>query len=151
VKYEVMQQEQTLASINKQITDDHEQIRVLNAEWTYLTRPERLQQMSDRFLHLQGMSSAQIVDLSAIPMRDNASAPLIADASAPVSAPPALAAAATAAPVTPSATATAAAIPGTKPARVAPAIEETRPDSSDELAARLMTPRIAAVTQKVAP
>ena len=36
VKYEVMQQEQTLASLNKQITDGREQIRVLNAEWSYL-------------------------------------------------------------------------------------------------------------------
>ena len=73
VKYEVMQQEQTLGGLNKQITDDREQIRVLTAEWSYLTRPSRIEDLSARFLHL-GMSSAQILPLSAVPERADASA-----------------------------------------------------------------------------
>ncbi len=76
VKYEVMQQEQTLAGINRQIIDDREQIRVLNAEWSYLTRPSRIEDLSVRFLHLNGMSSAQILPLSAVPERADAGAPL---------------------------------------------------------------------------
>lgn len=76
VKYEVMQQEQTLAGINKQIADDREQIRVLDAEWSYLTRPNRIEQLAGRFLHLSGMSSAQIVAMGDVPMR--ASAPTAA-------------------------------------------------------------------------
>ena len=67
VKYEVMQQEQTLAGINKQITDDREQIRVLAAEWSYLTRPSRIEDLSARFLHLGNMNSAQILPLGAVP------------------------------------------------------------------------------------
>ena len=74
VKYEVMQQEQTLAGINKQIVDDREQIRVLSAEWSYLTRPARIEELSARFLHLNSMNSAQILPLSAIPERTDASA-----------------------------------------------------------------------------
>jgi hypothetical protein len=74
VKYEVMQQEQTLASINKQISDGREQIRVLNAEWSYLARPSRLEELSARFLHLNSMSSAQILPLSAVPERPDTSA-----------------------------------------------------------------------------
>ncbi|HEV8013930.1 MAG TPA: hypothetical protein VGP48_00275 [Stellaceae bacterium] len=69
VKYEVMQQEQTLAGLNKQIADGREQIRVLDAEWSYLTRPSRIEQLAGRFLHLSTMSSAQIVDLAAVPER----------------------------------------------------------------------------------
>jgi hypothetical protein len=76
VKYEVMQQEQTLASLNKQITDGREQIRVLNAEWSYLTRPSRIEDLSARFLHLNGMNSAQILPLSAVPERADPSASL---------------------------------------------------------------------------
>ncbi len=91
VKYEVMQQEQTLAGINKQITDDREQIRVLNAEWSYLTRPSRVEDLSARFLHLGGMNSAQILPLSAVPERADTGAPLTASSAA---APPHLAAAA---------------------------------------------------------
>ncbi len=75
VKYEVMQQEQTLASLNKHITDDRQQIRVLTAEWSYLTRPSRLEELSSRFLHLTGMSSAQILPISAVPERAADGAP----------------------------------------------------------------------------
>jgi hypothetical protein len=82
VKYEVMQQEQTLASINKQITDGREQIRVLNAEWSYLARPSRLEELSTRFLHLNNMNSVQILPLSVVPERPDPSVP----ASTPVAA-----------------------------------------------------------------
>jgi hypothetical protein len=78
VKYEVMQQEQTLASLNKQITEGREQIRVLNAEWSYLTRPSRLEDLSARFLHLNGMNAAQILPLSAVPERPDPNAPATA-------------------------------------------------------------------------
>jgi hypothetical protein len=98
VKYEVMQQEQTLAGINKQIIADREQIRVLNAEWSYLARPARLEDLSARFLHLNGMSSAQILPLSAIPERADASAPLAASPAPAPAAKPQLAAAPDAAP-----------------------------------------------------
>ncbi|HEY1507004.1 MAG TPA: hypothetical protein VGF92_22070 [Stellaceae bacterium] len=84
VKYEVMQQEQTLAGLNKQIIDDREQIRVLNAEWSYLTRPNRIEDLSARFLHLNGISATQILPLSAIPERADAGAPLAASPAAPI-------------------------------------------------------------------
>jgi hypothetical protein len=154
VKYEVMQQEQTLAGINKQITVDREQIRVLDAEWTYLTRPARLQQLSDRFLHLQGMSSAQIIDLSAVPTRDNASTPLIADVPAVAAASPA----ATTAPLAaePVAVKPVAAVPAAAPVAAAPVAAASRPQqsasiSSEELAAQIMSPRIVSALQKPIP
>jgi hypothetical protein len=78
VKYEVMQQEQTLASLNRQISEGREQIRVLNAEWSYLTRPSRLEELSTRFLHLNSMNSAQILPLSTVPERPDPSAPATA-------------------------------------------------------------------------
>jgi hypothetical protein len=90
VKYEVMQQEQTLAGLNKHILDDREQIRVLTAEWSYLTRPSRIEELSARFLHLGNMSSAQILPLSTVPER--------ADAGSALSASPTTTPSATAAP-----------------------------------------------------
>jgi hypothetical protein len=170
VKYEVMQQEQTLASINKQITEDREQIRVLDAEWTYLTRPARLQQLSDRFLHLQGMNSAQIVSLAAVPMRENAITPPgtsepaptlptpIATATPksvgaapvktaaitpakPIAAGPAKSMAATA-PTAPVAVTTST-VPAQQPATRKPSTFE----SAEELAAQFMSPRIASVSK----
>jgi hypothetical protein len=78
VKYEVMQQEQTLAGLNRQISEGREQIRVLNAEWSYLTRPSRLEELSARFLHLNDMNSAQILPLSVVPERPDPNAPATA-------------------------------------------------------------------------
>jgi hypothetical protein len=83
VKYEVMQQEQTLAGLNAQIMDDREQIRVLNAEWSYLTRPSRIEDLSARFLHLDGVNAVQILPPSAVPERADAGAPLAAIPAAP--------------------------------------------------------------------
>jgi hypothetical protein len=96
VKYEVMQQEATLASLNKQIADGRDQIRVLDAEWNYLTQPNRLDRLSTRFLSLGPISSAQITDIASIPERAGAPAALVANA-APASVPAAQVAAAPAA------------------------------------------------------
>lgn len=71
VKYEVMQQEQTLAGLNKRIGDEREQVRVLEAEWSYLTRPARLEQLANRFLTLAPVGAAQIVEPRAIPERSD--------------------------------------------------------------------------------
>ena len=81
VKYEVMRQEQTLAGLNKQIADDREEIRVLDAEWSYLTRPSRIEQLAGRFLHLSPVSATQIGTLDALPQRsaDTAASPRVAD------------------------------------------------------------------------
>jgi len=92
VKYEVMQQEETLAKLNQQITDGRERVRVLQAEWSYLTRPDRLGRLAQRYLDLTPMSSAQIVPLSAVPERPGAPSALVSDGKAvsPLSIPPVL-------------------------------------------------------------
>jgi hypothetical protein len=76
VKYEVMQQEETLARINKQIVDDRETIRVLDAEWSFLTQPARLAKLN-RLLDLQPLTAVQISRLDAIPDRPGAGMPLV--------------------------------------------------------------------------
>lgn len=87
VKYEVMQQEQTLAGINRQIAGDRDQIRVLEAEWSYLTRPNRLEQLASRFLQLQSMNAAQIANIADVPLRADAQAPLAGNSNATSSSP----------------------------------------------------------------
>jgi cell division protein FtsL len=82
VKYEVMQQEETLAQLNRQITEGRERIRVLDAEWSYLVRPERLNRLAARYLDLSPVGSAQIVALSAIPERSGAPPSLVSSRAA---------------------------------------------------------------------
>jgi cell division protein FtsL len=82
VKYEVMQQEETLARLNAQIAEGRERVRVLDAEWSYLTRPDRLNRLAAKYLDLQPVSAAQIVDLAAIPERADAPPTLVRNAAA---------------------------------------------------------------------
>ena len=77
VKYEVMQQEETLGRLNKEIADTRERIRVIDAEWSYLTRPDRLKRLAARYLNLAPIGAAQIGDLASVPERANAPAALV--------------------------------------------------------------------------
>ena len=87
VKYEVMQQEDQLARLNRQIAESREAIRVLNAEWSFLTQPTRLGELSKRYLNLVPIGNAQLGSIDAIPLRNGAQAGAVAQP-APTPAPP---------------------------------------------------------------
>ena len=70
VKYEVMQQEDQLARLNRQIADSREAVRVLNAEWSFLTQPTRLAELAKRYLALTPIGTAQLGTIAAIPLRN---------------------------------------------------------------------------------
>jgi hypothetical protein len=72
MKYEVMQQEETLARITRQIGESREAIRVLNAEWSFLTQPARLAALAKRHLNLVPIETAELGNLDAIPLRNPA-------------------------------------------------------------------------------
>jgi cell division protein FtsL len=69
VKYEVVQLEDELARTNRQIASGQEQIRVLNAEWSFLNQPARLDQLAKRFLTLAPIGTSQVGRLDTLPWR----------------------------------------------------------------------------------
>jgi len=81
MKYQVMRQEDQLASLDKKIIASREAVRVLNAEWSYLTQPSRLDDLRKRYLTLVPIGTAQLGSIAAIPLR-GATAP-----AAPVASP----------------------------------------------------------------
>lgn len=89
MKYEVMRQEEQLATLDKKIAENREAVRVLNAEWSYLTQPARLDGLRKRYLSLVPIGTAQLGSIAAIPMRNEAvSAPsAAAPAATPTGAP----------------------------------------------------------------
>jgi hypothetical protein len=90
VKYEVMAQEDELAHLNRQIAESREAVRVLNAEWSFLTQPARLSELAKRYLTLVPIGTAQLGSIAAIPPRNPAapSDPPAAAAPPPASAAP---------------------------------------------------------------
>lgn len=69
IKYQTSLQAEQILKMKHEITAERNAIAVLRAEWSFLTRPERLQQLSDRYLDLQQLGVNQIVSASAIPDR----------------------------------------------------------------------------------
>lgn len=69
VKYKVQALEEKLAKLNSEIVRGQEQLHVLHAEWSYLNRPDRLEELNARFLGLGPMTPKQIGRLGELPLR----------------------------------------------------------------------------------
>jgi hypothetical protein len=76
VKYQVQALEDQLARINRAAAAEEHEIRVLDAEWAYLTRPQTLEAMNRQFLSLVPTSTRQLrTTVAEIPMRPLPPAP----------------------------------------------------------------------------
>ncbi|HYM03030.1 MAG TPA: hypothetical protein VET85_08795 [Stellaceae bacterium] len=75
VKYEVSQLEDELTRVNRQIAADREATHVLNAEWSRLNQPSRLDDLAKRHLHLAPVAASQIGSIDALPRRVTGPAP----------------------------------------------------------------------------
>ena len=69
LKYEVRGLEAELERLEREAQAEQEAIRVLNAEWSYLNRPERLKALAARYLPLAAVSARQIGGLELVPRR----------------------------------------------------------------------------------
>jgi cell division protein FtsL len=69
VKYVVMQLEEQLVKVHRQIAESREAIHVLNAEWSFLTQPTRLAELAKRHLNLAPIGTAQLGRLDTLPFR----------------------------------------------------------------------------------
>jgi cell division protein FtsL len=79
-------QTRELEAVARAIAREEETIRVLRAEWSYLTQPERLQALARRHLKLTPPGPSQIAELGDLPFRKGAGAAMAGFAPAPRSA-----------------------------------------------------------------
>lgn len=70
VKYNYDSRHDELARIEAEIRHERQQAAILNAEWSYLTRPQRILNLSTNLLSLQPISTDRVVPLEAIPFRE---------------------------------------------------------------------------------
>ena len=61
-----------LAGLEAQIKHEKQQAAILNAEWSYLSRPERVLSLSSNLLSLQPISTDRVLPLEVIPFRKDA-------------------------------------------------------------------------------
>ena len=69
LKYQVQGLEDKLARLNRQILESEEAIHVLNAEWSYLNRPERIEGLARKYLALQPTAGKQFGSFDDLPHR----------------------------------------------------------------------------------
>lgn len=64
LEYSIKQGERDIALAKKQTREANETIRLLNAEWSMLTQPERLQRLAVKHLELQPVKAGQVVPVN---------------------------------------------------------------------------------------
>ncbi|HEX9810432.1 MAG TPA: cell division protein FtsL [Alphaproteobacteria bacterium] len=69
VKHRVQALEEELGRLNAAIVAEQDQIHVLRAEWAYLNRPKRLEELNAEYLGLGPMAPEQRVALDGIGLR----------------------------------------------------------------------------------
>lgn len=60
VKYRVQAIQTEVTKVTRDLEQERESLRVVEAEWAYLTRPERIQKLATRYLKLQPVQTRQI-------------------------------------------------------------------------------------------
>ena len=68
VSYEVQEMEDELLRVERQIDQDREALQVLSAEWSYLNRPSRIAELSQRYLSLTPLEAGQIFETDQLPL-----------------------------------------------------------------------------------
>src|SRR3954452_17739400 len=69
IKYETLYYSEQVAKLKSKVQHEREAIAVLQAEWQYLNRPDRLQTAVEQNLDLEPMKIQQLARLSDLPSR----------------------------------------------------------------------------------
>ncbi|WP_051284698.1 cell division protein FtsL [Nisaea denitrificans] len=67
IKHEVQEREDRLNALHREILADQEAIQVLNAEWSYLNRPDRLEHLIREFSENRTANRLQLTSVDMLP------------------------------------------------------------------------------------
>src|SRR3546814_19124207 len=71
LSYAVQRREDELIELNRALLQERETIGVLQAEWSYLTRPEYPQDKAQSLLEMRAATARDIVTLDSLPWRQD--------------------------------------------------------------------------------
>ncbi|ASG21115.1 cell division protein FtsL [Nitrospirillum viridazoti] len=150
--YRVQEEQEHLASLNRQIAQEQQSIQVLRAEWAYLNDPTRLERLATEHSTLRPTKAEQMVALAAVPVKPETPTPVPgvpADQAKPVPAPEStyVASAAPAAPAVQVAVAQAAPAPMPKAQVVALKAPDVQASAPVKAAAGKPAPTVKAAKQ----
>lgn len=67
VKFQVLELQRQISSIERELQQELEHMHVVEAEWAYLTRPDRLQALVNQHTELKPVVGMQVQELAALP------------------------------------------------------------------------------------
>lgn len=67
VKYQVLALKNEVAATSRELEREREALHVVAAEWAYLNRPARLQQLAGKYLASTDLTVSQIAEVEEIP------------------------------------------------------------------------------------
>ncbi len=70
VKYETILESEQIVKMGHQINKTKDDINMLRAEYAHLSRPDRIQVLADKLLHMEPLALNQIVRPQDIPMKN---------------------------------------------------------------------------------
>ena len=70
-KHEAQERRANIARLRAAISEERAAIDLLQAEWTYLNRPERIQALAERFLNLQPFTMDKVIAADSIAIRED--------------------------------------------------------------------------------
>jgi hypothetical protein len=69
VKYQVQGVKKDVVALQYELQQERESLKLLQAEWAYLNRPDRLRKLASRYLTIEPYSAKQIVAVESLPFR----------------------------------------------------------------------------------
>src|SRR6185312_3876282 len=79
VKYQVQSLKSQIADTAQQLEAEREALHVVAAEWAYLNRPQRLQELAAQYLSAANAGVGQIADVQNIPFPRQTQASIVSD------------------------------------------------------------------------
>ena len=70
-KHEAQERRANISRLRTAIAEERASIDLLQAEWTYLNRPERIQALAERFLNLQPFTMDRVIEAGDIAIRED--------------------------------------------------------------------------------
>lgn len=72
VKYDVQALRAQVAEASRELAAEEEALRVANAEWAYLNRPQRLKELAAKHLDAMALKADQVAEIEAVPFAHKA-------------------------------------------------------------------------------
>ena len=66
-KFQVLELQRQIATVEQELQQENEHLHVVEAEWAYLTRPDRLQQLARKHTELKPVIGVQVQEVATLP------------------------------------------------------------------------------------